>query len=287
MQYFGNRRRSLFARAHRYSGARGKPVATAAPEEASYGYELRRGAAAYAPIVGTIGGFVVTGVVLVFDIASNHRVDGHVEHASMLGRATGLLVLGLIACLLGAFALAAIGAERRLTPNLFPSALYAGVCTAIGVVAIVGAFEVLAAVFLKQTQELFALINGGTAIAGSVMVSLVLGDTWTAEGLSKTHWLSTQKKSVRAATGSAVAGALVLALAMALYFGNYRLHVGDRGLQWVVGFGIALALLSGLGSMFRTIHTEDGRGGGITKGEAIFALAVMNGYLALFLLMMP
>jgi hypothetical protein len=275
------------SRPRRYGGSPGRQRGKAAGANEPFGYDLRRGAAAYAPIVGTVGGFVVTGVVLVFGIASHHKAGQPVEHAAMLGRATALLVLGLIACLLAAFALAAIGAERRLTPNLTAAALYAGVCTAIGIVAILGAFEVLAKIYLAQTLDLFALITGGTAVAAVVLVALVLGDAWTTEGLPRNHWLSTQSKAAWWATAAAGTGALFLGAVMLLYFDEVRIRVGDHGLHWVIGAGIIVALLSALGAMFRSMHARDGKGRSIRKDEALAALVVMNGYLAIFLLIMP
>lgn len=59
------------------------------------------------------------------------------------------------------------------------------------------------------------------------------------------------------------------------------------GLHWVIGAGIVMALLSALGAMVRSMHARDGLGRSIGKDEAVFALAVMNGYLAIFLLIMP
>lgn len=253
-----------------------------------FGYDLRKGAAGYAPIVGTIGGFVVTGVVLVFDIASDHKNGEHVEHASMLGRATALLVLGLIACLLAAFALAAIGAERGLTPNLTAATLYVGVTTVIGVVAIIGAFEVLSSIYLRNTRSLFALITACTAIGGSVLVTLVLGDAWSAQDLPRSHWLGTQAKAARWASLLAVGGAALLGAVTALYFFGLRLKPDTHTLHVIIGTGIVLAFLSGIASMLRTMHAPDGGGKRwIRRYEAIGTLVILNLYLALFLLVMP
>lgn len=131
---------------------RARPVTTGNMQEAPperLGYDLRRGASAYAPIIGAISGFVVPAVVLIFEIASS---SDSTAHSAALGRSSALLVLGLIACLLSAFALAAIGAEGRLTANLTAATLYAGAATVIGVVAIIAAFEVLSEAFLPATK---------------------------------------------------------------------------------------------------------------------------------------
>jgi hypothetical protein len=255
--------------------------------EIPFGYDLRRGAAGYAPIVGAIAGFVVTGLVLLFDLASRHAASQSAWTEALLGRASALLVLGLIACLFAAFALAAIGAEARLTPNLTAAILYVGMCTAIGIVAIIAAFEVLATIYLPDTHDLFAWATGGVAVAGSVLVAFVLGDAWRTPGLPEDHWLHGPAKSARWAIGAAIVSLSTLGCAMVLYFSNVRIGTGNDGLHLVVGVGIALVLLTGIAGTLRAMHSEDGEGREIGKPEAIVVIGLMNAYLAVFLLLMP
>lgn len=255
--------------------------------EIPFGYDLRLGAAGYAPIVGAIAGFVVTGLVLLFDLASRHAASQTPRTEALLGRASALLVLGLIACLLAAFALAAIGAETLLTPNLTAAILYVGMCTAIGIVAIIAAFEVLATIYLPETHDLFAWATGGVAVAGSVLVAFVLGDAWRTPSLPKDHWLFGSDNSARWALWTAGAGVVVLGFAISLYFSDVRLAAGNNGLHLIVGAGIMLALLSGVAGIIRAMHRNDGKGREIRKLEAITVIGVMNLYLAVFLLLMP
>ena len=244
---------------------------------ASIGFDARAGAAAYAPILGTVGGFVVTAVVLVFEIVSSHNG----EYPNLLGRATSLLVLGLIACLLGAFALGAIGAEKKLIPELLAATLYAGAAAAIGVVAIMAAFEVLAAIYLPETKSLFALLVIGTSVGAAVMVALVLGDGWTV--IPNRHWLGTKRRGYlwgTIAAGSATFGVAVGAL---LYFLHCRVAVGPGATHWFVGVGIVAALVTGVGSMFRTMRPL----GALTKTEAVLVLGSLTAYLVAVLISMP
>ena len=120
-----------------------------ADSQDSFGYDVRKGSAAYASILGNMGAFVVTAVVLVFTIASSHEPKGS---RGSIGFAAALLVLALFSCLLGAFTFAAISAERKLTANLPAAALHAGVATAVGVVAVLAAFEVLASIYGAITE---------------------------------------------------------------------------------------------------------------------------------------
>ncbi len=251
------------------------------PSDIPYGYDVRTGSAAYAPIIGTIGGFVVTAVVLLFEIISSHH-----GATAPFGRAASLLVLGLISCLLGAFACAGIGAERKLTSNLPAAALYAGAATAIGVVAIIAAFEVLASIYLRETKPLFAMITAGTAIAASVLVALILGDVWLAEPQPK-HWLATREKAYFWGTVSSGTAALILLIGTAAYFAGGRIALGQSGTHWFVGSGIVLAVIGGLGSMFRTMHAPDDRSVPISKVETLAVLGCLVAYLLALLLSMP
>lgn len=260
---------------------RSQPVTVGSPRE-PLGYDVRKGAAAYAPIIGVISGFVVPTVVLIFEIASSHDSTAH---SAALGRTTSLLVLGLIACLLGAFAFAAIGAERQLTANLSAATLYAGAATVIGSVAIIAAFEALAQAFLPATKDLFVWITTGTAIGGTVLVSMVLGDAWVSAPPG--HWLSERSQGYRwGSITSGLASAALLAGA-ALYLLGARIVIGNTEMHWFVGVGIALALLGGLGSAFRTMHGPDGSERAITKSETFAVLGILVSYLVLLLLVMP
>lgn len=246
------------------------------------GYDIRRGAAAYAPIIGAISGFVVPTVVLIFEIASD---PGNAADDVALGRSTALLVLGLIACMLGAFAFAAIGGERRLTANLNAAALCAGAASVIGIVAIIAAFEALSQAFLPATNDLFVWITTGTAIGGTVFVAMTLGDAWVSA--PNGHWLS--KRSVGYRWTSFVSGlaAAILLGDTVLYFAEVRVSITETEMHWLVGGGIALALLGGLGSLFRAMHGPSDGEWALGKWEAFVVLGALVSYLAALILVMP
>jgi hypothetical protein len=253
----------------------------------SYGYDPRRGAAAYAPIIGGICGFVVTAVVVVFTV----RPSGHAADPTMLALATGLLVLGLISCLLSSFIFAAIGAERELTVNLTPAALLAGSAAAIGIVAIMGAFEVLAAIYLPAAKELFAIITVGTELGATAIVASVLGDAWLAPKLTPYNttpqWLKEPADAKRAGLAACASCATVIALGGVLHFAGVRVDLGKAGTNVFIGSGIGLSLVLALGGLFRTIHAEDGNSHGLKPAEAVAVLGVLCAYLAVLTVSLP
>jgi hypothetical protein len=276
-------------RARRRAGPQTQVAPEPRPErgldEAPFGYDVRRGAAAYAPIVGAIGGFVVPAVVLVFEIASRHTLVHGGRSEVLLGRATALLVLGLIACLLGAFAFGAIGAERKTTPSLIAAILYAGVGTAIGVVAIMAAFEALAALYLEEARDLFAGITIGAALAGVMLVALVLGDAWSAPPAP--GWLKTRRACNRWAQRSSLAAGLPVVAAGTLYFAGIRIAAEGAALHVIVAAGIGLSIAASLGSMFRTVRGDDGGDRPLEKREVVGGMGLLTVYLVALVLLMP
>lgn len=252
--------------------------------EPSRGYDLRAGAAAYAPIIGGIGGLVVPAVVLVFQIAAHHPIKGGNEE-NLLGVTTALLVVGLISCLLGAFAFAAIGAERRTTPSLVAAIIYAGAGTAIGAVAIIEAFEALATLYIHEAQSLFAYITFGAAAAGVALISLVLGDAWCA--IPEGNWLARRSEGNRWTCLMVALGCAPIAISGVLRLAGVGFSPRGPGLHVIVGVGIFLAVLLPLGSMFRTMTGDDGAEWLPTKAEVVPAICCLGLYLAILLAMMP
>jgi len=267
----------------RVPGARSGRVS----EQARAGYDVRAGAAAYAPIVGAIGGFVVPAVVLVFDIASRHHVAHGGRTEALLGAATAFLVLGLISCLLGAFALAAIGAERSTTPSLIAAVLHAGAGTAVGVVAILAAFEALAALFFGDAELPFAAITVGAAVAGVVLVALVLGDAWSTPVPGEDYWLTTRRQCNHWAIIFSVAGCVPVLGSAVAHFSRVGLHAEGAVLSVLVVSGICIAMAAGLGSMFRTVRGDDGHERPLERREVIVTVAVLAAYLSALILTMP
>lgn len=109
-------------------------------------YDSRAGASAYAPLVGTFGALAVTAIVVLFSTSK-------ALSPTQLALATGLLAVGVFGSLAGSFGLAAIGAEQDPTANLPPAIMYVAVPVTTSVVSILGAFEVLAKVYIPSRRR--------------------------------------------------------------------------------------------------------------------------------------
>ncbi len=133
-------------------------------------YDVRRGAAAFAPIFGGFGALAVPGIVLIFQTPF--------KNSNLTALAAGLLALAVMGSLFGAVTLAAIGAEEDETANLPPAAVQSAVPTVISIVSMFGAFEVLAAAHVPATKLIFTAIAAVGGAFGIVFNSFTVGDSW-------------------------------------------------------------------------------------------------------------
>jgi hypothetical protein len=245
-------------------------------------YDLRKGAAAHSSIVGSVGGFVVTAVVLVFTIAHD---DAQATPARM-ALVAGLLVLALIGCLLGAFSLAAISGETTLTPNLPAAGMYVGTGIVISIVAILAAFEGLAAIYLPQSKILFAGISAAGAIAGLILNGLGVVDAW-ANHPGAVEWIRSRSHANTWGVRLGLIAAVPVALAFALYAADVRIEWSTAATNYLVGVGILAVTGASLLGTVRTVHADDGRSRGIRREEAIGIQLVASVYLAILLVSLP
>ncbi|MGI5359757.1 hypothetical protein ACQI4E_31285 [Streptomyces sp. CA-252508] len=116
-------------------------------------YDVRRGAAAYAPIVGSFGALSVPATIVLFTTAGS-------GDTTLVSLAAGLLVVAMIGSLTGSIALAAIGAEVDETANLPAAVMFVAVPVVVSLVSVLSAFATLAAIHLPTQKTLFAVIAG-------------------------------------------------------------------------------------------------------------------------------
>lgn len=189
-------------------------------------YDARRGAAGYATLVATFGALSVPALVVVFTAESS--ATGH-----ELALSTGLLAVGVFGSIVGAFSLAAIGAERDPTANLAPAIMYAAVPVATSVLAVLGAFEVLAAVYAPEAARPFLFIVCIGTVYGVTLTAMVIGDapgphprTKTAAELDKwraTQWLRDRRGAYRATRAVIITAALPPIAVMVSRFAGFQI----------------------------------------------------------------
>jgi hypothetical protein len=263
------------------------------PMRAKPGYDLRRGVTGYAPIVGTFGALAVPAIVLLFQgpvPAMHHKV-------AFVTLAAGLLIVGLIGSLIGAIGLAAIGAEREPTANIPPAIMFIAVPVVVSVVAILGAFAVLSAIYLPESSTLFALIAGAGGVSGVFFTSFAIGDSWQA-GPTDPHvredWLKKQWVAIRsheeaykwtAIVGSA--SAIPILVCMAIRGSGLHVTPNMAAANWLVGSGLFLAMIGTYLGNMRTAHPAEGIEQWLRKWEAFGVTLTLSAYIIVLLFFLP
>lgn len=255
-------------------------------------YDVRRGASAYAPIVGSFGALAVTAVVVVFTVPSD-------ENRTSIALATGLLAVGFFGSMLGAFGLAAVGAERDPTANLAAGVTYLSIPVVVSIVSVLGAFEVLASIYVSESAGLFCAITGAGGAFGILMSAFAIAD---CTGLHPTtmfraefdrwlarQWITTRQEAIR--TSDVVAATclapLVVGFVLRFAFG-VEVSLGHNGVNWLIGLGIGLCLAGSIAGLRRTTHPASGNEQvALRWWEAWLPCIAISGYTLGLLLTLP
>lgn len=254
-------------------------------------YDLRQGAAAYAPIVGTFGALAVPAIILLFTLP---KPSGH--HAvSLITLVAGLLIVSTIASLVGAVGLAAMGAETELTGNIPAAVMFVAVAVVVSFVNVLAAFEVLIEIYFPQSGGLFKVIVAVGGIIGANFLSFAIGDSWhtgPTDPVERKLWLSdqwikTQRQAQRKADIGGLAGAVPVTLAIILRLFCLSVSPGPIAIDCLVGSGLCLATLGTLLGNRRASHTVDGIDKGLRPWEAFTSIFSLTMYVVFLLVFLP
>jgi hypothetical protein len=256
-------------------------------------YDIRWGAKAYAPIIGTIGGLIVPALIVVF--VNRPAPEGvpltHVQVVSTT-YAVGLLVLALFATLGAAFVFAALGAETHATPSIPASSMWAAVPASVGIVSLIGAFDCVASLFLASSASLFLIITVGTGLVAAALTAFAINDSYLVgplydEAWRSRQWLKSRHQAERRAYQCM--GACFLAIGSA---GVARIWVrvtpDKHAVEAIIGIGLALSLIATLVSAGRARHRDDIRDErALGWPEAVLTCALLTIYVCGVVLTLP
>lgn len=255
-------------------------------------YNVRAGATGYAPIVGAFGALSVTAIIVVFTVPTRTPTHGGLY----LVLATGLLIVGMLGSLLGAIGLAAIGAETHPTANLAGSVMYIGVPVAVSLAAMLGAFEVLAALYEPESTQLFAAIVaaggwfGVIFVAFAVVDSVSLGPIDEQEHISwsKTKlWLKTREEANNWGWILAGVSTLPIALAVVLRYTGVTVRPTRALTYMLIGVGIGVTMIGTMASLLRSGHRSDHKQVELRKSEAFATTLAIAAYVSLLMVCLP
>jgi hypothetical protein len=258
------------------------------------GYDLRQGAAAYAPIVGTLGALAVPGIIVLFTVSKPVTV----HHVALITFAAGLLIVAVIASLIGAISLGAIGAEREPTANMPPAIMFIAIPAVMSLIAILGAFEVLSAIYLPESSTLFMLITGAGGLSGVFFMAFAIGDSWQAGPTDlwvRRAWLEKQWVAIRdhehaykwtRIVGITSCAPIVVEMAIRGWSG---IHVTPTRVDanWLVGCGLVISIIGAYLGNTRTAHPAGGPETGLRWQEAFGTTLTLSLYVVALLIFLP
>jgi hypothetical protein len=263
------------------------------PHESPEGhYDARKGAAGYAPIVGTLGALAVAAVVVVFT-----TLPDPMRHSEAAAFATGLFVVTVIGSIIGAISLAAIGGESALTPNLTPAVMYAAVAVVIALVDVVAAFEMLASLVLSPARILLQVITGISGALGVFFTALALGDSWATHPAAHTpgykawesaEWITSQHDADKAAIRVSAIGVLPAVAGTAVRVtGLVHLTAHVTAANTIILSGLVLTVVATVLSALRSRHPESVPSRGTRPWEAYATTLATSAYTAILLIFLP
>lgn len=259
-------------------------------ETAEGRYDVRKGAAAYAPIVGAFGALAIPTVTVLFTASKPPHSD------KLVVLACGLLVIATIGSLTGSIGLAAIGAERDHTANLPPAVMYTAVPVVISLLAVLASFEVLAAVYLPHEKGLFAITTGAGGLAGTFFTSFAITDSWQSgpsdpavkDTWRTTQWIKSKEDAQRQGDRVALVSSAPVIAGVVLRLCGVHLGISPTGVNWLVGSGLLLAMAGTFGGVQRTKHAmEDSDQQALREWEAYLTTVSVGLYTLTVLIFLP
>ena len=254
-------------------------------------FNIRQGAAAFAPIVGAFGALAVTAIIVLFTVPPHPTP----YRAPFLALAAGLLIVAMIGSFAGSLGLAAIGAEEDSTANLVPATLSLHVSVMLSVVAVLAAFEVLAALYLPESKTLLALITASAGLVGVLTTSFGVSDAWhcgPTNASERSEWLKTQwiKSHADAYTWTnrvMIVSSVPIALGIILRLIGAEARPTTASANWVTGVGFIITIVAVLAGFLRARHPVNGRQKGLRKTEAFVASLAISLYVLGLMIFLP
>jgi hypothetical protein len=257
-------------------------------------YDPRKGAQGYAPIVASFGALAVTAIVVVFTIPSNKTTTEN------LTLTTGLLAIAVFASFLGAFGLAAVGAEDDPTANLPATVMFMAIPVALAFIGILGAFEVLAATYVPESATLFTVITAAGGASSVLFSGFVVGDSWSmhptrmdsvAFGVWRSRqWIRSQQDAKHATNLIVGVGMIPVVIVMILRISGAHLDsfFGLAGINALIYVGIAATIAGTGAALSRARHPDTGNDQvGLRQWEAWTCTMGLSVYTFWLVLVLP
>ena len=207
-------------------------------------------------------------------------------------------MIGVFGSLIGAFGLAAIGAENDPTANLSAAVMFIAVPVVISILAILGAFEVLSVIYIDKSSELFVAVAGAGGLFGMVFNAFSIADSpghhptsFTATELNNRRnrqWLATRAEAYKAMKLIIVSTGLPTLVGIVVRLCGVGVTISVMASNWIIGVGILLCLAGTVLCLTRSMHPESGNEQvGLRAWEAWATNIVIGLYTLLIVFVLP
>jgi hypothetical protein len=167
---------------------------------------------------------------------------------------------------------------------------------AISVAAILAAFEVLAALFLPASTQLFATIVAAGGAFGVTFVAFAIADSVSlgpaneqkhAEWSKTKRWLKDRDEANRWSSIVAAVGVAPIVISTILRFLGVSARPTSAAANVLVGVGIGFTIVGTLASLLRSSHRSDHKQIELHKREAFTTTLAVGFYTALLMVFLP
>ncbi len=255
-------------------------------------HDIRLASEGGARIIGTFGALAVPALFLLFTTVTKSS-DPNKEQ--LIALAGGLLVVGMLSSIGGALTLNAIGAQQHPTGNLVPAFMYVSVAGALSLVTVLGAFEVLVAIYLPASTTLFAVIPGVTAFFGGLNNSIGIADVphtgptdpAQRQAWQATQWIKSRQQADRHASIAAGACAIPVIAGIALRIAGFHIFPTSATVSWLVVGSLVLTMGAIFLAGLRLRHPAEGPQKGLRFAEAYGTTLAIGCYALVLMMLLP
>jgi hypothetical protein len=264
---------------------------TTSPVTVQGRYDPRQGAGGYAPIIGALGALAVPGIVILFTTPTKPTP----HQLQLMTLAAGFLIVTVIASLVGSISLAAIAAEQELTANIPAASIRVAVPVVISIVDMLAAFEVLSAIYLTESETLFALIAAAGGACAVFFTAFLVGDSYYSgpvdapdrERYIRRPWIRSYEEAYKYADIATAVGLAPIVLGMFLRGFHETAPVSTTTINCMILTGLVLAIAGALMGNRRVSHLPSGIQIPLQPAEAFGIPFTLGLYVLLLMIFLP
>ncbi|HEX3962882.1 MAG TPA: hypothetical protein VHZ03_40660 [Trebonia sp.] len=230
------------------------------------------------------------GIVIIFTIPTKPSP----QQMQLMTLAAGLLIISVIGSLIGSISLAAIAAEQELTANIPPASMLVSVPVVVSIVDMLAAFEVLSAIYLKESETLFAQIAAAGGACAVFFIAFA-DDSWQAGPVNASDraryirkpWIEGYEDAYKHTNRIIVISWTPILLGIILRGFHATAPISNTTINLMVWTGLVFSIAGALVGNMRLAHPPTGIQIPLQKVEAYGIPLTLGFYVLLLMIFLP